>query len=85
LIARKKLKEIRLKKKMTQQNVADKIGVTRMGYSKIENCTRDPSFKLSLKIKKIMVYENDDLFDIYKNQEKLRLEVRSKSVKNGQI
>jgi len=77
---------MRLKKHMTQQNIADKIGLTRMGYSKIENCTRDPSYKISLKIKNVMDYKNDDLFDIYENQEKkLGLELRPKSSKNGQI
>jgi len=61
---------MRLKKHMTQQNIADKIGLTRMGYSKIENGTRDPSFKILLKIKELLAYENDNLFDICENQEK---------------
>lgn len=78
MIVRKNLKEMRLKKKMTQQNVADKIGLTRMGYSKIENCTRDPSFKILLEIKKTMTYENDNLFDIYRNEEKIRVRSTSK-------
>jgi len=73
LFVRKTLKEMRLKKHMTQQNVADKIGLTRMGYSKIENCTRDPSFKILLKIKELMAYENDNLFDIYKNEKKIEV------------
>ncbi|MBU3174421.1 helix-turn-helix transcriptional regulator [Clostridium estertheticum] len=72
MVVRKNLKGIRLKKKMTQQNIADEIGLTRMGYSKIENCTRDPSYKISLKIKKVMEYKDDDLFDIYEKQEKIR-------------
>ncbi|HEY8889205.1 MAG TPA: helix-turn-helix transcriptional regulator [Clostridium sp.] len=70
MIVRKILKEMRLKKHMTQQNIADKIGLTRMGYSKIENGTRDPSFKILLKIKELLAYENDNLFDICENQEK---------------
>ena len=78
MFVRKKLKQMRLKKKMTQRNVADEIGVTRMGYSKIENCTRDPSFKILLKIKNVMAYENDDLFDIYKNEEKTRVRITFK-------
>lgn len=62
---------MRHKKNLTQQNVADIIGMTRMGYSKIENCTRDPSFKISLKIKKLMLYENDNLFDVYEDEKKI--------------
>ena len=35
------LKQIRLKNRWTQQNVADKIGITKAAYSNIENKKRN--------------------------------------------
>ncbi|MCB2309258.1 helix-turn-helix domain-containing protein [Clostridium estertheticum] len=68
---RKKLKEIRLQKKLTQKDVADLAEITRAYYTRIENHTREPSYRVVKKIKSALEYENDDLFDIYKNEEKI--------------
>lgn len=64
---RQKLKEVRREKKMTQQQVADQIGINRNSYSNIENYKKNPSFRLVKKIKKVLDYYNDDLFDVYEN------------------
>lgn len=64
---RQKLKEVRRQKKMTQQQVADQIGINRNSYSNIENYKKNPSFRLVKKIKKVLDYYNDDLFDVYEN------------------
>lgn len=68
---RKNLRDLRIEKNLSQKNVADLIGVTRECITKIENCSRNPSFELSRKIKKALEYYNDDLFDIYKIKEKI--------------
>lgn len=67
---RKKLKEIRLQNKLTQKNVADLAEITRAYYTRIENHTREPSYRVVKKIKSALEYENDDLFDVYEKQEK---------------
>lgn len=66
---RKKLKEIRLLRNMTQQNVADLTGIARAYYSSIENYTKEPSFRVVKLIKNVLDYEGDDLFDIFKEDE----------------
>lgn len=48
--ARSKLKEERKKRKLTQENVANKLGTSRVYYVQIENGYRDPGFKLTKKI-----------------------------------
>ena len=48
---------------MTQQEVADFVGIKRATYGMIENNKRDPSFKVAKRIKKLFQYENDDLFN----------------------
>jgi DNA-binding XRE family transcriptional regulator len=71
---RQKLKEVRRQKKMTQKQVAEQIGINRNSYSNIENYKKNPSFRLVKKIKKVLDYYNDDLFDVYedgKNSEKI--------------
>lgn len=48
------LKEARVKKKMTQQELADKVGVVRQTISMIENGTNKPSIDLAKKIGKVL-------------------------------
>lgn len=70
-VARKKLREIRLQNKLSQQNVADLAGIARSYYTKIENETREPSFRVVKLIKAALNYEGDDLFDVYENKDKI--------------
>lgn len=48
------LKSARLEKGWTQQQVADKLGITKGTYSNIERKQRNPSLKTALKIQKIL-------------------------------
>lgn len=47
------LKQLRTKKNLTQQNMADFLGITRQGYAKYENSDSEPSFEI---LQKIAVY-----------------------------
>lgn len=69
-VGRKKLKQIRLQKKLTQKNLADRVGISRAYYSKIENCKEVPSYTIVKLIKIVLEYLDDDLFEIYENKEK---------------
>ena len=68
---RKRLKEMRLQKKLKQKEVADLVGVNTTCISSIESCNRNPSFKVALKIKKILEYYDDDLFEEFEVENKL--------------
>lgn len=48
------LKEARTKKNMTQQELADKVGVARQTISMIENGENQPSVELAKKISKVL-------------------------------
>ena len=41
-----KIKELRVSKKMTQQEVADKLGITRPAYTAYESGKREPDFSI---------------------------------------
>lgn len=56
------LKNQRKMQSLTQQELADRIGVTRSAYSNIEVGIRNPSLKLSLKLKEVLNYREDDIF-----------------------
>lgn len=45
-----RLKRLRLKKKVSQQEMADLLGITRQGYAKYENNHSEPSFDVLQKI-----------------------------------
>lgn len=59
---RTKLKKMRLEKKLTQQQIADKAGIHRTTYTNIELGTKDPSFKVARSIKDILGTNDDDIF-----------------------
>ena len=40
------IKKLRLEKKLTQQEVADKIGITRPAYTAYESGKREPDFSM---------------------------------------
>lgn len=58
------LRRERLKSGMTQQEIADKIGISRVHYTQIENAShnKNPSFQVSIRIKNVLNYHKDDLF-----------------------
>ncbi len=59
---RTKLIEVRKKKKLTQEQMAQKLNVSRTTYTGYENGTFSPSLEKALEIKKILGYKNDDIF-----------------------
>lgn len=56
------LKEFRLSKNKTQQEMADLIGVTKSMYEKYEYGKNYPSMKMLIKIKEIFPDFNVDIF-----------------------
>ena len=57
------LKEARIKKKMTQQELADKVGVSRQTISMIEIGANKPSVELAKKIGKVLRVKWFKLFE----------------------
>lgn len=61
---REKLKKIRLDRCLTQQELAERVGISRVHYTQIENASHNkkPSLEVAIKIKQVLEYFNDDLF-----------------------
>ena len=59
---RNKLKEVREKKKMTQEQLAKKVGIARTTYTNIELGTKNPSLDVAIRIKKVLKVKDDDIF-----------------------
>jgi len=57
-----KLKEIRKKHDLTQQDVASQIKMTKGGYNLIENGKRNLSYDTAQKIASVFGLEPDDIF-----------------------
>lgn len=52
----------RKRKKLTQQQIADMLEISRSTYSAYETGQIDPPLKIATKIKEILSYKNDDIF-----------------------
>ncbi|MCX8035026.1 MAG: helix-turn-helix domain-containing protein [Candidatus Dojkabacteria bacterium] len=61
---RNKLREIRVKKKMTQSQVAFKCGLALSTYQNIEKGKSQPSLKTALLIAKALDYQVEKLFRV---------------------
>lgn len=59
---RKKLKEVRLEKSLTQEELAKRIGIDRSTYTNIELGYKNPSLRVALKIKRELDHQDDDIF-----------------------
>lgn len=57
-----KIKELRAKHDLTQQDLADKVGVTRMTIVFLEKGTYNPSLKLAHNIAKLFDSKIEDIF-----------------------
>ncbi|MBJ8024622.1 MULTISPECIES: helix-turn-helix transcriptional regulator [Bacillus cereus group] len=57
-----KLRQKRLEKRMTYQEVADKVGITKMHYWYIENNKRNLKLELAKKIAKALEEDPNELF-----------------------
>lgn len=60
------LKSIRKDKKLTQQQVADKLGISRVAYTKYENGDNMPTTESILKLAEIYNVSTDYLLGRYK-------------------
>ena len=58
----KAIREGRDRLGMSQEALAERLGVSRSHYAQIESGDKNPSLKLSLKIKQALGYPYDDLF-----------------------
>ncbi len=58
------LRNERKKKNLTQQEIADLAGISRVHYTQIENNSnnKNPSLDVAISIKKALGYVGDDLF-----------------------
>lgn len=60
---RTKLKDLRSACGFTQYTFADALEISRSHYSQIEAGSKTPSLPLARKIKSILGYSGDDIFD----------------------
>jgi putative transcriptional regulator len=61
-IMRKELKAARLKKNLTQLQVAKYVGIDRSSYSNIERGNKNPSYQVAIKLKKVLGIKDDEIF-----------------------
>jgi putative transcriptional regulator len=59
-----KIKELRASKDMTQEQLAEKVGVTRMTIVFLEKGKYNPSLKLAAKIAKLFDKKIEEIFEI---------------------
>ena len=64
MIFAERLKEKRLEKRITQQEIADKLHVNRVSYARWENNSREPNLETIVKLAKIFDTTTDDLLGI---------------------
>ena len=57
------LKQLREAQGFTQKTFSDTVGTSRSHYSQIETGEKQPSLRLALRIKRVLGYYGDDLFD----------------------
>ena len=59
---RNKIKELRARHNLTQEDLADKVEVTRQTIIAIENGRYDPSLPLAFKIAKVFKMKIEEIF-----------------------
>ena len=60
---RAKLQQLREANGYTQQTFSNAVGTSRSHYSQIETGEKQPSLRLELRIKRVLNYYGDDIFD----------------------
>ena len=60
---RAKLQMLRQANGYTQQTFSDAVGVSRSHYSQVETGEKQPSLRLGVRIKRVLNYYGDDIFD----------------------
>lgn len=61
-----RLKELREKRKLTQAQLAEKVGISQQAYSQIENELCNPSLETALKISNVLKTPAHKIFSIEK-------------------
>lgn len=62
------LKDLRKKKKLTMQDMADQLGISKPFYSQLENQSRKLSYDMAVRIAQIFRKKPDQIFlEDYKN------------------
>jgi len=64
MVIKNKVRELRLKMDLTQENLADRVGVSRQTINAIENERYNPSLELALKLGEIFAEAVEDIFII---------------------
>lgn len=65
MLLKNHLKELRAREKMSQQELADKSGVSRQMISLIERGKVEPSIVVALKLSRVFDEKTDDIFSIF--------------------
>ena len=60
---RTKLQRLREASGYTQQTFSTAVGISRSHYAQVETGDKQPSLRLALRIKRVMNYYGDDIFD----------------------
>lgn len=60
------LKELREKRKFTQMQIAEKVGISQQAYSQIENGIINPSLETALKISEVLEMPANKIFSLKK-------------------
>lgn len=59
------IKERRSNLGLTQEEVAEKLGISQQAYGRYELGTREPKFSLMLKIAEVLEFKPGEFFDNY--------------------
>jgi DNA-binding XRE family transcriptional regulator len=65
------LAEIRKEKKVTQEQLAQQIGVTQQAISKYERHIGYPSLKMAFKMATALKVKSSDIIDIFYNEDEI--------------
>lgn len=84
-IIMEKLKELRKRKKITQEQLAEKLDISRSKVSSWETNRRDMSITDAIKLAKIYEVSLDNLFEINKITEEEYLKISDKFLKSKNI
>ena len=60
---RAKLQQLRKSNGYTQQTFSAAVGTSRSHYAQIETGDKQPALRLALRIKRVLNYHGDDIFD----------------------
>ena len=80
-----KLKEIRKSKKITQEQLAEKLDISRSKVSSWETNRRDMSISEAVKLANIYDISLDNLFNVKDINEQQYIEISNKFIKNKKI